>query len=124
MGKKKCLSCDKLIKYSSTRCKSCETKSRWQNGFNPPHPKNSGQFKKGMIPWSKGLELKEVGYSGLHHRIRRKLGKPNDCKFCFTKSAKVYDWANKSRTYKNDLDDWIRLCRSCHIKYDRGIIYA
>ncbi len=48
--KKKCINCGKLIKFNSTKCKSCETKSRWENGFNPSHPPNSGQFKKGEMP--------------------------------------------------------------------------
>lgn len=61
----------------------------------------------------------EVGYFGLHDWIRRQLGKPSECKHCGTMKAKRYDWANKSHNYLRDLTDWIRLCRSCHIKYDK-----
>ena len=64
----------------------------------------------------------KIKYVGLHDRIRKTLGKPRKCEFCKTTKAKLYDWANKSRKYKTDLTDWIRLCRSCHIKYDRNLI--
>ena len=65
-----------------------------------------------------------VGYSGLHLWIQSKLGKPNICTYCkkVKLSNRQIDWANKSHNYKRDLDDWIRLCRKCHIAYDRGLI--
>lgn len=94
---------------------------------------NTGRthFKKGCIPWNKGRKQESianerhyswkgenVSYSGLHYWISRKLGKPRICGFCKTESAKKYEWANISKDYKRDLSDWIRLCTSCHRKYD------
>lgn len=58
-------------------------------------------------------------YESAHVWIKRKLGKPNDCENCGTKTAKTYDWANISGDYKRDISDWKRLCRSCHIYWDR-----
>lgn len=59
-----------------------------------------------------------VGYTGLHQWVRRKLGTPSRCEFCFTEEKRRYQWANISRKYKRDLNDWIRLCPSCHKKWD------
>lgn len=57
-------------------------------------------------------------YYVLHQWVNEKLGKPKKCEYCGNISAKRYDWANKSGKYLKRLNDWIRLCRSCHIKYD------
>jgi hypothetical protein len=60
-----------------------------------------------------------VSYSRLHTWVRGKLGKPFYCEHCGSRdSSKKYEWANKSREYKRELSDWIRLCKKCHIKYD------
>lgn len=59
-----------------------------------------------------------VGIDGLHQWVQKHLGKPRKCQHCKTTSAKQFDWANKSQEYKRDLNDWIRLCRSCHAKFD------
>ena len=60
-----------------------------------------------------------VGYMALHIWIAKKLGKPAKCEHCSTTKAKKYNWANKSREYKRDLEDWIRLCTKCHVQYDK-----
>ena len=64
----------------------------------------------------------KVGYSGLHAWVRKELGKPNHCAYCQTTTAKKYEWANISHSYKRELSDWIRLCVSCHRLYDNGKI--
>ena len=60
----------------------------------------------------------DVKKGALHDWVRKHLGKPKKCEHCGTEKAKQYDWANKSHQYKRDISDWIRLCRSCHAKYD------
>jgi len=60
----------------------------------------------------------KVGKGGIHNWVQRHRGKPRVCEKCRTTEAKQYDWANISQEYKRDLSDWIRLCRSCHAKYD------
>lgn len=60
----------------------------------------------------------KVGYVGLHDWVRSKLGRPRYCMICMTTTAKKYQWANKSGKYKREITDWIRLCISCHLKYD------
>jgi hypothetical protein len=59
-----------------------------------------------------------VGYSGLHMWMVATFGQPTECDHCGTTEAKRYDWANISKTYKRDRSDWLRLCASCHFKYD------
>lgn len=61
----------------------------------------------------------KVGYMGLHNWVRRKLGTPSYCrgKNC-DGTSKRYHWANVSGKYKRDLNDFIRLCISCHLKMD------
>lgn len=63
-----------------------------------------------------------VGYWGIHKWINRLLGQPKHCANCGTITAKQYDWANLSHSYKRELSDWVRLCRSCHIAYDKGLL--
>lgn len=104
-------------------------------------------FKKGHIPWHKGTKgvviansgsfskddkriLGEnsyswkgvdVGYRGLHNWIENELGKPDICSNCERRglSGHQIHWANKSREYKREISDWIRLCAKCHKAFDR-----
>lgn len=41
------------------------------------------------------------------------------CEHCKSTTKKRYEWANASGDYLRNLSDWIRLCKSCHIKYDK-----
>lgn len=62
----------------------------------------------------------KVGYHALHTWITRRLGSPSKCERCGTTTAKRFQWANISHKYKRDLGDWMRLCPSCHIRYDNA----
>lgn len=61
-----------------------------------------------------------VGYGGLHDWVKAHKGKPTTCEHCGLTSTNL-EWANKSHEYKRDLNDWLRLCRPCHRKYDGKI---
>ena len=67
-----------------------------------------------------GWKGENVSYISLHQWVGRKLGTPSKCEHCnkegFTKQQ--INWANKSHEYKRDLTDWLRLCVSCHRRYD------
>jgi len=53
-----------------------------------------------------------------HKRVENELGKPNKCEICGrTDKDTVYDWGNLTGNY-NDINDYKRMCRSCHKKYD------
>ena len=93
------------------------------------HRKNIGEGLKKL--WDSGELKKEewwiwkgdkVGYSGLHKRIRQELGKPETCEHCGKSGlkGKQIHWANKSGKYLTLHTDWLRLCVSCHRKYDKG----
>lgn len=77
---------------------------------------------KGKTDGEKNILWKgeNVGYVSLHQWVARKLGKPKKCAHCGNESLKPrqYHWANKSREYHRDLNDWIRLCVRCHTEYD------
>ena len=86
----------KRRKYCSHECNARANKPRWKGS--------------------------DVGYVALHMWVAKYLGKPTTCEHCGKidlKGSKIH-WANKSREYKRDLSDWIRLCALCHSKYDRG----
>ena len=57
-------------------------------------------------------------YRSLHKWVERQLGKPKRCTHCGDASKSRYHWANISEEYKKDPSDWVRLCVSCHKKYD------
>ena len=87
--------------------------------------KHSDDTKKKMSEGRRGEKSPvwkgdKVSYRGLHYWIADKLGKPDTCEHCRKSGLRGHfiHWANKSGEYKRDLQDWIRLCRSCHGKYD------
>lgn len=55
-------------------------------------------------------------YAALHKRVEIKRGKPCTCDHC-TKASGRFEWANVSGNYA-DVNDYIRLCISCHRKFD------
>lgn len=63
-----------------------------------------------------GWKGNNVGYFVLHKWVRKNKGKAKRCIFCGSTSN--VQWANKSHTYSRNLDDWLELCKKCHVKYD------
>lgn len=89
--------------------KAWETKRK--NGFHGiKSGKESPNFKKDGIV-----------YSAIHAYASKNFGTPNLCEECGTITAKRYDWANKSGKYLRKRNDWIRLCRKCHLIFDGTI---
>lgn len=88
------------------------------------HQKNLNKSLSGKKrPWLLGNKNPswvgdKVSYSGIHTWARRHFGQPNVCDFCGTKKSKRYEWANISKTYKRERNDWFRLCSKCHRRYD------
>lgn len=100
------------------------------------------------IPWNKGKKIEkisneknpqwkggDVSYFGLHAWVQRKLGSPSNCENpdcvyprlnsrgkVLTKPSRFH-WANKSKLYKRELSDWIRLCVNCHSKFDNDKLF-
>lgn len=86
--------------------KAWETKRK--NGFNG--------IKKGIDNprYKKG----KVCYSTIHTWLIRTYGKATKCEDCGITSAKKYEWANISKEYKRDIEDYKQLCVTCHDIYD------
>lgn len=60
----------------------------------------------------------QATYKAFHIRLRTLRGRPKKCEVCGTTDAdRSYDWANLTGRY-DDPDDYQRMCRSCHRKYD------
>jgi len=79
-------------------------------------------FKKGFTPWNKGL-AQSNSYGAVHKRIGKLLGKPDECWICGKDGfePKQINWANVGHTYnEKNYSEWIRMCCSCHRKFDYG----
>lgn len=61
------------------------------------------------------------GYDSLHHWVIRQLGQPTTCSHCKQSDLSGADihWANVSGEYKKEVDDWVRLCVTCHKTFDK-----
>ena len=83
-------------------------------------PPQTGKKNEKSINWVGD----KVGYRGIHHWISKELGKPRICNQCDDSELnhRQYHWANISGNYLRELTDWVRLCASCHKKYDLGKI--
>ena len=113
---KKCISCKKLFdrgnrasdKQWSGR-KFCSNKCFADHYI-------TGKRGKDHFGWKNGGK----GYGGVHNWLVYFYGKADKCemKNCPGKSKK-FDWAKKTgKTYIRRRNNFWRLCRSCHSKYD------
>ena len=59
-----------------------------------------------------------VTYVHLHKWVTYNKGRSKKCEHCRTTTAKKFEWANVDHKYRRVLSDYIRLCTSCHRKYD------
>lgn len=59
-----------------------------------------------------------AGYAALHLRVQAARGKPANCERCgLDDPAARYEWANLTGRYE-DVNDYQRMCISCHRSYD------
>jgi len=101
-----------------TKAEMSRTRKGKTNNTGITHFFNGDNVGKENYKW-KG---DDVGYSALHDWVSRWKGKkPCVCSICgFADSYEGhFHWANISREYKRDLDDFTCLCVSCHVKYDK-----
>lgn len=60
-------------------------------------------------------------YQAKHLRVYRARGKPQLCEVCGTSDEnKAYDWACVNGNH-DDIDGYVRMCRSCHWRHDGTI---
>ena len=84
-----------------------------------PHPtegKRRPDASLRMLSDNPNFKGDNVGYGGLHARVKKLLAKPDSCDRC--KKSKAMDLANKTDQYLPDLSDWWWLCRRCHMLLD------
>lgn len=110
----------------------------------PKNGINKGRFKKGRkhIPLSsEAIERirqsklgskhplwkgDKVGYKSIHEWIGNNWGRPNLCEnreitildYQCSKICENYEWANITGKYIRNRQHWLRLCVSCHRKFD------
>lgn len=80
----------------------------------------SGSMKGNKNRWKGDA----AGYVAKHMWIYKNFGKASQCEnlFCSFKNPKRFEWANISKQYKRERDDYKQLCPSCHRKWDMGRI--
>ena len=85
-----------------------------RHGIKARIPIKKNQWGKDNHNW-KG---DEASYVAFHARLERKFGKPIYCEECkTTDKRKNYDWCNLTGKFEDE-NDYKRMCRSCHRKYD------
>jgi len=58
-----------------------------------------------------------AGYNAVHSWLNRNFKDPRKCEHCG--STKNLHWSNKThKNYTRNRKDWLKLCNSCHLKYD------
>jgi hypothetical protein len=65
-----------------------------------------------------------VSYGAMHKRLVKDRGAPSLCEHCGTTTAKKFEWAytgegHEHGAWSTNPDDYIRLCTSCHVIFDR-----
>lgn len=129
--------CSNKCNYAGRKGRRVSVRSEFKKGhpfgkryLKGDHPSPKTEFKKGhktspelIAKLSITLNIKKSqgipNYHQLHRWVKKQLGTPNICWFCQTLIAPKFQWANKSGEYKEDIEDWIRLCAKCHWAYDR-----
>lgn len=89
---------------------------------NKSRPKKPPKPKVGIRVGSESPAWKgdNISYKGAHLRVGKMRGRPSLCEVCETTEAKRFDWANVNGNYA-DVNDYVRLCRSCHASFDGKI---
>lgn len=121
-GKKTGIAPTKGMKMSmKTRAKISKNNAKYWKGkkFSEEHKRklreNHANFNSEKSVLWKGENVKNVA---LHQWVAKHKGRPTRCEMCGDTTKRYYDWANIDHNYKRDLNDYIRLCRKCHRKFD------
>ena|SRR3990167_6697257 len=128
---KKCENCGKNFKglkkrkYCSHPC-SLEDNIKTNTFFQKGHGFLPAILEKFSGKKSYQWKGKNVGYSALHHWIRKQFGKPKICAYCGKRGKFVgkikktwnIQWANKGK-YTRSISDYLGLCARCHSCFDK-----
>lgn len=61
----------------------------------------------------------DAGKVAVHHWVKKRKQKTGRCSECG--EERYTEWSNVDHKYKRNLDDYIELCKPCHIAYDRKL---
>ncbi len=121
----KCTTCEKEFHPDRYTAKFCSIKCRRVIPWNKGKSFRSGIPK----PWKIGAWVKEKNpnwtgqrptYGGIHQWVRYNFGRPDTCSQCGIKgTGRFMQWANLSGNYLRERSDWMRMCRPCHLKFDK-----
>lgn len=78
--------------------------------------KNKSWFESGEIYKNQLHKTNWNVYVKIHEWVRKAKNKNNVCVKC--KKKKKTEWANVSRRYLKNENDWIELCHACHRYFD------
>src|SRR3990167_7209161 len=116
-----------MTKYWLGKKRSLETVEKMRQGNLGHHRSVRTEFKKGMVPWNKGLctgkYKRKKWYAEIHMWLKYHYGKAWRCqnKNCST-LCNIFQWAKLRRVeYEKRRKNFIMLCQSCHQRYDRNI---
>jgi hypothetical protein len=65
----------------------------------------------------------EAGYQALHNRVMRARGAARSCEWrqeaaC---TSTTYEWAHVHQTDPGDPQNYVSLCKACHVRYDQQL---
>lgn len=102
------------------RCKQCRNiqKQEYRNNNKEKIKIDSKKYREkhshSKIKLRGGLD---ITYRGLHQYIKRNKPKPRYCVICNEK--KKLQLASINHTYTRNIKDWLWLCQSCHMLFDK-----
>ena len=107
---------DRERSKNEDRVVSVDFPSRGRNRKRDPEKKKYKYYEVKYKAWTGSHDE----YRNIHRWVESKLGKPNMCANCKIDglSGRRIHWANVSRKYKKDIEDWVRLCARCHKLFD------
>lgn len=120
----------KIKDKRSRMCRSCAVKLSLKNRLPEVNEKiRQTVLRKGLKPPithrtdEQNPAWKGGGYDYKHDWIVRVKGKPDTCEKCGKSGLKGHaiQWSNKDHKYRRIIEDWQRLCASCHKLYDNKL---
>ncbi len=102
------------IEKISLSCTGRTSYWKGKTGDSAPFKGASRDFKSERSPLWKGNRAK---YKAIHMWVGRHKGKAisHQCTYCDNKAVQ---WSNIDHKYKRDLDDYVPVCKKCHVAHD------
>lgn len=113
-------------KYGPKRWKTtkyCSRECYYKSRVGKPIKKETKEKISKSLKNEKHFNWKdEPTYGNVHYWLKRNYGQENKCEHC--KKEKTCDWALiRGKKYERNRENFKRLCRKCHVRYDLGKKY-